>query len=199
MDLENIMMEYESYYYLKFGKKPKFVSTVKDEEKSNSVVRTSNKTFGNTSTKRQSESHKRTTDAPQIKRQSESLPPIPQTSPEIQSEKIYLTGHSFHKPILAPSAEPASTDQKLPKPMPVSESSEINDLALTIQRDIFIENPNVKWTDIIGLQTSKRLLKESIIFPLKYPEFFTGILRPWKGLLLYGPPGTGKTMVIKFN
>jgi katanin p60 ATPase-containing subunit A1 len=62
-----------------------------------------------------------------------------------------------------------------------------------------VENPNVKFTDIIGLDDAKRLIKEAVMLPLKYPDYFTGILEPWRGVLLFGPPGTGKVFFILFS
>ncbi|XP_074649916.1 katanin p60 ATPase-containing subunit A-like 2 isoform X2 [Tubulanus polymorphus] len=79
----------------------------------------------------------------------------------------------------------------------VGYNSEWRELAQVISRDIYSEDPNVRWDDIIGLESAKRLVKESVVYPIKYPELFTGILSPWKGLLLYGPPGTGKTLLAK--
>uniref|UniRef100_A0A3Q2C9V1 Katanin p60 subunit A-like 2 n=1 Tax=Cyprinodon variegatus TaxID=28743 RepID=A0A3Q2C9V1_CYPVA len=76
-------------------------------------------------------------------------------------------------------------------------SGEMKELAAIISEDIYLHNPNVRWEDIIGLEDAKRLVKEAVVYPIKYPQLFTGILSPWKGLLLYGPPGTGKTMLAK--
>lgn len=65
-------------------------------------------------------------------------------------------------------------------------------------REVLIEIPNVKWKDVGGLKKVKELLKETVQWPLKYPDSFKKIgIKPPSGLLLYGPPGTGKTLVAK--
>jgi len=53
------------------------------------------------------------------------------------------------------------------------------------------------WEDIAGLEGAITLIKEAVVQPIKYPQFFKGLLAPWKGVLLYGPPGTGKTLLAK--
>lgn len=37
-----------------------------------------------------------------------------------------------------------------------------------------MEKPNVKWTDIAGLEGAKEALKEAVILPIKFPQLFTG-------------------------
>ena len=65
-------------------------------------------------------------------------------------------------------------------------------------REVFTEVPNVKWEDVGGLENIKQILKETIEWPLKYPELFEKAkTKPPKGILLYGPPGSGKTLLAK--
>jgi len=72
--------------------------------------------------------------------------------------------------------------------------SELVDL---LERDILQRNPNVRWSDVADLQDAKNLLEEAVVLPMLIPDFFKGIRRPWKGVLMVGPPGTGKTLLAK--
>ncbi|PON72627.1 ATPase, AAA-type, core [Parasponia andersonii] len=81
--------------------------------------------------------------------------------------------------------------------LPAFESAETRSLAESLCRDIIRESQDVTWESIKGLENAKRLLKEAVVMPIKYPKYFTGLLSPWKGILLFGPPGTGKTMLAK--
>ncbi|KAG1367629.1 putative Katanin p60 ATPase-containing subunit A1 [Cocos nucifera] len=71
------------------------------------------------------------------------------------------------------------------------------DLAAMLERDVLETSPGVRWDDVAGLSEAKRLLEEAVVLPLWMPEYFQGIRRPWKGVLMFGPPGTGKTLLAK--
>lgn len=71
------------------------------------------------------------------------------------------------------------------------------DLIQMLERDCIDRCPQVKWDSIAGLDQAKQLLEEAVVLPLVMPEYFQGIRRPWKGVLMFGPPGTGKTMLAK--
>lgn len=58
---------------------------------------------------------------------------------------------------------------------------------------ILWEKPNVKWSDIIGLEDAKKAIEDSIIFPYRRNDLFP---LGWpRGILLFGPPGCGKTLL----
>ncbi|KAJ8733135.1 hypothetical protein PYW08_001433 [Mythimna loreyi] len=70
-------------------------------------------------------------------------------------------------------------------------------LVETLERDILQKNPDVRWKDVVGLDDAKSVLQEAVVLPLVMPDYFKGIRRPWKGVLLTGPPGTGKTLLAR--
>ncbi|KAL8581462.1 hypothetical protein ACOMHN_004347 [Nucella lapillus] len=57
---------------------------------------------------------------------------------------------------------------------------------------------SVTFDSVGGLHEHIMKLKEMVVFPLLYPEFYEKFkVAPSRGVLFYGPPGTGKTLVAR--
>ncbi|XP_053145066.1 katanin p60 ATPase-containing subunit A-like 2 isoform X3 [Hemicordylus capensis] len=242
VDLETILMEYESYYYVKFQKYPKITKKVLDT--------TDNKSKSGGKTKRAASGTYR--NLPKIYQHQASQRPVSKTASSRTAESKLCSKESPRQEIEGPlgrmpsefglsvsaihkggggegthprkgqiidfrgmiqdAIKGASNEialhsfncnpdpsERLLKPLGafIGMTAEMRELATVVSRDIYLNNPDVKWDDIIGLDAAKRLVKEAVVYPIRYPQLFTGILSPWKGLLLYGPPGTGKTLLAK--
>ena len=65
-------------------------------------------------------------------------------------------------------------------------------------REVFVEVPDVTWQQVGGLEDTKERLRETIQWPLDYPEVYEAMdMEAAKGVLMFGPPGTGKTLLAK--
>ena len=65
-------------------------------------------------------------------------------------------------------------------------------------REVYIENPDVQWADVGGLDDTKQELQEAIEWPMKYPTLYEKLGHKMPhGILLHGASGTGKTMLAK--
>ena len=61
-----------------------------------------------------------------------------------------------------------------------------------------IDKPNIKYSDLGGLDEQIKEVRDAIELSLEKPEEFEKFgIQPPKGVLLTGPPGTGKTMLAK--
>ena len=60
------------------------------------------------------------------------------------------------------------------------------------------EAPDVRFSQIGGLDVQISEIREIVELPLKRPDLFIAVgIEPPKGVLLHGPPGTGKTILAK--
>ncbi|XP_051825619.1 katanin p60 ATPase-containing subunit A-like 2 isoform X1 [Antechinus flavipes] len=238
VDLETILMEYESYYFVKFQKFPKIVrKAVETEEnkipRSGKSRRVVNDTSQNLPRIPQHRPQSKTTSGKTLEPKSPNKDNSKQEADNtatLDTSDFGLNISGINKGVGGDNAHPrrgqvidfhglitdaikGTTNEitlnsfdynpdpsvRLLKPLSafIGMNSEMRELAAVVSRDIYLQNPNIKWNDIIGLDAAKQLVKEAVVYPIRYPQLFTGILSPWKGLLLYGPPGTGKTLLAK--
>ena len=55
-----------------------------------------------------------------------------------------------------------------------AEDPEQAKLRASLDSVIIKEKPDVKWSDVAGLESAKQALQEAVILPVKFPQFFTG-------------------------
>lgn len=196
INLMQIITDFEAFQELKYGQKPKLT---KPAPKGNAPQsrKTNLPPLAGRDDSRQGSRVNRVKLAP-----GKPVPVVsseePPQKPE-ESEEKPKQG-SIPSTIAKPKKEvnlPA--DVRLMKPIPMQLRADFGELTSVIARDIFIDHPGVKWADIVGLHETKRVLREAVVMPLKFPQLFSGkkLLKPWRGVLLHGPPGTGKTMLAK--
>ena len=107
----------------------------------------------------------------------------------------HLNGFSSPPPHDLPDGPRSATPlQSLPDDM----STALSATGPSALNEVFLDRPNVHWTDIGGQSHLKRQLIEAVTWPLKHADLMAHFnVRATKGILLYGPPGCSKTMLVK--
>jgi AAA family ATPase len=107
--------------------------------------------------------------------------------------RVTLENATARSPLSEPDSEPSKV---------VVTSSDL-DVSLQSMRpsalqEVFLETPNVRWSDIGGQHDIKRQLRNAVERPLKHADRMKKLrLQPKKGVLLYGPPGCSKTLLVR--
>ena len=206
MDLGLILNDYEAYYEMRFDKKPKLTRKLKDgEEGTRPSAKSGNRQpLANSENSNPGSSGNGSKKAANGKGPPAKLPGASASEEEAAAAAavpLSVVGSRTLGLGSSTDSQSATTtkieDRVLKPPPQFGGDAEMRQLAGIISREIYQESPNVYFDDIIALDEAKRLLCESIQLPLRFPSLFTGLLRPWKGILLHGPPGTGKTLLAR--
>ncbi|XP_040359094.1 katanin p60 ATPase-containing subunit A-like 2 [Ixodes scapularis] len=207
IDLELILQEYETFQFVKFRKQPNIIrrpdgdglDTMVNHTKTTKAriaqahsTQTASNGGGSFVSAFRIRSLHRNTD--EDKSKAESAPTKLKHSTESSFHPEHIT---IDRRLGIQICTPGMPQLKFPPAAGTSLGADWGNLVDIISKDVYVDSPNVHWSDIVGLDSAKRLIKEALIYPMKYPDIFSGIMGPWKGLLLFGPPGTGKTMLAK--
>ena len=76
-------------------------------------------------------------------------------------------------------------------------TSALSDVEPSGMREVIVDIPKTEWSDVGGLESVKKEIRE-VFIPTEDKKAFERLgIRPPKGILFYGPPGTGKTLIAK--
>ncbi|XP_027634836.1 katanin p60 ATPase-containing subunit A-like 2 isoform X7 [Falco biarmicus] len=181
IDLETILMEYESYYFVKFKKYPKITKKVLGIAENKQL-----KTGG------------------RPRRTASSSQNLPRLKLQTVQQPLSRTAHGNRTEFKS------STKEGFKQNNGSAVTLEQSDFGLSISAISKTGGDSThprrgQVTDFHGMiQDAVKVSSDGIALNSlncdpdpSYPQLFTGILSPWKGLLLYGPPGTGKTLLAK--
>ncbi|KAF8609558.1 AAA family ATPase [Ceratobasidium sp. AG-I] len=88
-----------------------------------------------------------------------------------------------------------------PAPSPITNTDLLSALLTTrpsALRELALETPHTRWSDVGGQASVQARLRESVEWPLRHPEAFARLgVRPPGGVLMYGPPGCSKTLIAR--
>lgn len=112
-------------------------------------------------------------------------------------DQISIEDHHNNSSTVSPKIQSSPSKRMLEKTKIFNSIGYEGHLIDTLEKDILQKHPNILWNDVAGLSEAKSILQEAVVLPIIMPDFFKGIRRPWKGILMVGPPGTGKTLLAK--
>ncbi|XP_058645983.1 katanin p60 ATPase-containing subunit A-like 2 isoform X2 [Onychostoma macrolepis] len=198
VDLETVLMEYESYYLIKFQKYPKLTKKLTEQGESRLVKSCGKRrTLSSSHTLPRINSMQRPPSRNTVKKTESKLTgrDISKSSEGEQLTPADASGFGLNvAPLIRNGAEEGTHMRKVDyrSLIPDAVKGAANDSVLPCTD--FSERLLKPISAFTGMNSDMRELAAVIS---RYPQLFTGILSPWKGLLLYGPPGTGKTMLAK--
>ncbi|KAJ8718278.1 hypothetical protein PYW08_002515 [Mythimna loreyi] len=171
IDLDIILQDYCSYYLIRFNKQPQFCRKLEEQRPPRRPQ-----------TRKTRERTEPVVSAECVCEKGPDLPSTFTVTKLLKDEETLQTIPAVERKSLSAFLNHATPDKK--------------QLVELLYQDI-IRPTGVSWDDVKGLASAKSLLMESVVYPVRYPEVFTGLLEPWRGVLLHGPPGTGKTMLAR--
>ncbi|KAG8185308.1 hypothetical protein JTE90_023916 [Oedothorax gibbosus] len=176
IDLESILQDFESYYFLKYQKLPHFVKKVSPDLTLQCNVIKDNQQKN--------------------KRITKSAPSVRKTPTEAINSNMLVTQLSLKS---NNNDNLFTNENETPLSIPLTRFDSFNcewkSMAQLIMQDCNKTDKPVHWCEVIGHGRAKQLLQEAVVYPIKYKEIINCKTFLWRSLLLYGPTGTGKTLL----